>query len=302
MILYYRLFPLFISLYAISSMVTASISTQLSIGFTQTDNLEIQSNTGARNNNTNLIRSGISTDLSIQKQDIDFSGGYTLQARANYNRGLDNTGDISSLELSANKLSTLGNQWLTRTGVTLSHYDSQPIPINSYTAIQLQNTLGYLRDDNSGVDINTQLRQEIHAKDPSNTYKTLQKGISTSYYFKHESDAPYWALSTGIEINDADDSQYDYDSYKLGIESRQWKIGSFYGSAGIQWQKNFYGGQDTTGTKRNDKYALVNFNLNKNIKKNLFFQSSISKGNYKSSTSTSDTPFYQLVSLFQWQF
>ena len=284
----------------LSNTVGAEVNKQLSFGLTQTDNVEIQSNTTNTLNNSHLKRSGASTYLSLQKQDIDFSGGYTLQAYVDYNKSLDNTGNISNTGLSAYKLNTINKNWLSRTGISVNHYDSKPIPVTSYTAVQLENTLGYLHEDNSGVDINIKLRHENHNEDESNQYKIQRSALTANYYFSHKRNAPYWALNAGFSNNNANDEQYDYKSYQLGLESRQWRLGSFYGNVGLQWQKNRY--KNIATTSREDEYTIINLNISKKLKKNLVLQASASKGLYQSSSDSSSINFYQLLSRLQWQF
>lgn len=291
-----------ISIFLFPIFGIAETNKYLSIGLTHTDNLEIQPDSDVSLSNSDVKRTGITTGLSLQKQFLDFSGGYILEADIDYNKGLNSTGDISSIRLSASKLKSINSNWLMRSSIMLRHYENEPLEVNSYDGLQLENTFGYLNDDNSGTDIALSLGRENHNQDISDRYKTQKTGLKISHYFPHKSNSPYWAINIGGTQNNADNDRRDFDSYTMGIESRQWRLGSLRGTAGIQWQTDRYKQLAGAASKRKDETALLQVNISKNIKKNLALHISATTGRYQSSRRDVNENFYQLISNLQWQF
>ena len=289
-----------IVLFPISSF--AENSQYLSIGLTQTDNLEIQADADIGLNNGTVKRSGVAIGLSFQKQSLDFSGGYVLTADFDYNKGLNDTGDISSIRASASKLTPLNSHWLMRSSMMLRHYKNEPLAVNSYDGIQLENTVGYLIDDNSGTDISLQLGRENHHQDETDRYKTTRTGLKMSHYFSHQKNDPYWVVNIGTTQNNANNDQRDFDTYSVGVESRQWALASLRGTAGILWQIDQYKKLAGARFSREDKTAVLQVNISQAIQKNVALFVSASTGRYQSSRLDTDENFYQLSSHIRWQF
>lgn len=295
--------PLFCaSIFLLPISGIAETSQYISIGLTHTDNLEIQPDSDVNLSNGDVKRTGITTGLSLQKQSLDFSGGYIFEADIDYNKGLNSTGDISSIRLSASKLKAINSNWLMRSSIMLRHYKNEPLEVNSYDGFQLENTFGYLNDNNSGTDIALSLSRENHNQDVSDRYKTQKSGLKISHYFPHKNNSPYWAINIGAIQNNADNDRRDFDSYAMGVESRQWKLGSLRGTAGIQWQTDRYKQRAGAPSKRKDETALLQVNISKNIKKNVTLHVSATTGRYQSSRRDVNENFYQLISNLQWQF
>ena len=276
----------------------ADVSPSISIGITQTDNLEVQQDSNVSlNNGGSVKRSGLDLGISILKDNIDYTGGYSIQASANYNKALDKTGDISHLKLSASKLTALNTHWLMRSNVQVQRYRNQPIALNSYDGINLENTIGYLGDKNGGVDISLQYANENHNQADIDSYKIRRSIASFAFYFPHTSNAPYVALNTRYGKHNSNNDQRDYNGLNFGVEYRQWSIGKYSGIASIQWQQDKY-----AINSRKDHYSLVQLSLARNLKKNLDLQITAGTGRYQSSLLDSPLNFYQIASYLNWGF
>jgi len=285
-----------------------------SMGVTQTNNLENPFNAKTAQN-TKVKRIGISSNLSLLKQSLDYSGGYTLEAQFNINKSLDNTGDIHRIHLAVSHLFGLNNDWLMRSRVQLHYLDHQAVAINSYTALQVENTLGYVQNDNSGTDIALKLRVESHDKVADEQYKTHNISIALSHYFPHKKQSAYWAGHTSLSNYNANDPQRDFKRLSAGIEYRQWHLGKFTGVAGMQWQYDQYNKRQarslfSPSLQKNipstfiqkDRYVFAEINVNRPLKKSLDLQFSASIGRYQSSQPARHENFYRLASHINWNF
>lgn len=278
--------------------VSAKTSQVFLVGLTQTDNLEIPSGSDVSlDNNGSVKRIGLETGAALLKQELSSSGGYNLQASAIYNKSLDGTGDIKTVKLSGSKLTSLNDHWLMRSSAQLKYYDNEPVEINSYNGLQLENTFGYVSDNNSGVDISLKYAKEDHNKAGDNSYKMQRTGLSLRHFFPHELNTPYWAVDTRYTVNNADVENRDYDSIDVGLEYRQWSIAKFSGKVALKWQQSDYD-QDA----RKDNYAMAQLDLTKVIKKNMAFQVSALAGRYDSTALDSSIDFYKVVSRLKWRF
>jgi hypothetical protein len=311
-ILFYSVF-----IFPISSL--ADNHRNFSIGLTQTNNLEIQQGESVK-------RIGISHDFSFLKQSLNYAGGYTLETQFNYNKSLDNTGDIARIHLAASRLLSLNNNWLMRSRAVLQHYNHQPVQINSYTALQLENTLGYLHTNNQGVDINLTWRLESHNQAENDHYKTRNIGLALSHYFPHQDQSAYWASHIGFTRYNADDKHRDFTRLSTGLEYRQWHIGKFTGSASLQWEYDQYKfkatpyclsklsksqcteeikefqANNSRQSKQKDHYIFSEISISQPIKKSVNLQLSASMGRYRSSIQNIDENFYRLSSRINWNF
>ncbi len=293
-----RSLTLFVGFFLYPFISIADISSHISVGMTQTDNLEVQQDVDVNLNNSGSVkRSGFDLSISILKDNIDYTGGYSIQAFANYNKSLDNTGDISRLKLSASKLTALNSYWLMRSNIQVRHYRNQPIALNSYDGMSLENTIGYLGDKNHGVDISLFYSNENHNQADVDSYKIQRLISSLTFYFPHKLTDPYIALSTHYGKHNANNNQRDYDSLNIKVEYRQWSIGKYSGILGAQWQQNKY-----TTASRKDHYSLVQLSLARNLKKNLDLQITAGTGHYQSSLLDLPFNFYQVASYLNWNF
>ncbi len=300
-----------------SSVSWAEVSTQFSIGLSQTNNLELQENIDdVDENNSSLKRQAIISNFSLSKQSLDYTGGYNLSAQFSYNKGLDNTGDIQQITLRASQLKAFSRYWLMRSSVLLQYYESEPLAVSSYTAVQLENTLGYLQDNNAGLDINIRLRQEKHRKHISDRYKIQRTELKFHYYFQHYNGMPYWAVYTGFIHNNADDKQRNFQGLNAGLEYRQWSLGSFNGTVGLQWQSNQYPSfkrknepkkvaeapNPLQQNKSDAQYNMAHIRLIKPLKKSMDLELSANIGRYQTSRLSSNENFYQISSHINWRF
>ena len=300
-----------------SSVSWAEVSKQFSIGLSQTNNLELQENIDdVDENNSSLKRQAIISNLFLSKQSLDYTGGYSLSAQFSYNKGLDNTGDIQQITLSASQLKAFSGYWLMRSSILLQYYESEPLAESSYTAIQLENTLGYLQDNNAGLDINVRLRQEKHNKHISDRYKIQRTELTLHYYFQHYNKMPYWTIYAGFIDNHADDKKRESKGLNAGLEYRQWSLGSFNGTVGIQWQANQYPSfkrknepEEVTETlnplqqnRPDAQYNMAHIHLIKPLKKSMDLELSANIGRYQTSRLSSNENFYQISSHINWSF
>jgi hypothetical protein len=301
-----------------SSISWAEVSKQFSIGLSQTNNLELQENeNNVQESHSSLKRQAIITNLFLSKKSLDYTGGYRLSAQFSYNKGLDHTGDIQQITLSASQLNAFSRYWLMRSSISLQYYESEPLPVSSYTAIQLENTLGYLQDNNAGMDINIKLRQEKHNKHISDHYKLQRTELKFHYYFPHHDKMPYWTIYTGLIHNNTDSKQRDFQGLSTGLEYRQWLLGSFNGTVGLQRQSNQYlsfkrdknEAEKATETfkplKQNrpdTQYNMAYIRLIKPLKKSIDLELSANIGRYQTPTLPSNENFYQLSSYINWNF
>lgn len=326
--------PFFLSLLAVSSAV-ADVSKTLYTGLSYTDNLEVQLATDIRaNNQGSLIRKGFVTGFSLLKQELDYTGGYALQADASFNKGSSSNSDISTFLLSASKLSAVNEDWLLRHQISINSYDNEALASNSYDGLTVQTTLGYLGEA-GGNDISFALKQERHDQDEQETYDITRSNIKLTHYFPHEKNAPSWHIEAGLTNNNASTDNRDYNSLQLGATYKQWDLASFKGQLGLRWQQDHYdqavrlspaigvipinrtpnGGMGTNGTnngimnnnnsreqKRKDNLYALSLQLSKALTPTIALQFSASLGVYDSTVSNRSDDFYSLATTLAWGF
>ncbi|HHL18545.1 MAG TPA: hypothetical protein ENJ33_02295 [Thiothrix sp.] len=314
-----RFFPfqatMFCSLFFLSIDVFSDTSKTLYTGLTYTNNLEVQADTDIQGNQSSLTREGIVTGLSFIKQSLDYTGGYTFQADASFNKGFTSDTDISRFVLSASTLSALNPDWLWRNTISLNHYDNEALTSNSYKGLLLGTTFGYLNNVGGGSDISFSLKQEKHDQVDVNNeaYDTTRSNLTFIHYFPHKKDAPYWNFNTALKSNNASDKQRKYDSTMLGINYKQWTLASFDGQIGINWQQDRYdqtafalpnqmGGMNATGKKRKDTLYVVSLQLGKTLTPSIALQFSAGFGEYDSTSSADAERFYRFSTHLTWRF
>jgi len=315
-----------------STAVFSEVNQRVSIGITHTDNVEMQSNSGVDLDNVgSLTRSGVTTEFSLLKQNVDYTGGYIFGVRGLYNKGLNGAADISNLELSASKLSILNPDWLMRSKLSVQQYHNDDLQVNGFDGIRFENTFGYLKSDNSGTDITLEFVYESHGQDEDDSYEMQRSGVKLSHYLSHKMNAPYWALHADVYHNNASGFLRNYNSFNTAVEYRQWSLGSFVGTVSAQWQHDDYNqlvrvsstgrfltprnanrnngrigtprnGVTVTNEKRLDDVYRLQVNLNKALKKDVNWQLSTSVGHYDSTIVDISESFYQVTSRLQWVF
>jgi len=308
--------------------VFSEVEKTLSIGLTQTNNIQAQSNSGINLDQVaTSSRNGLETKATFAKQMLDYTGGYTLVAQVVYNKGLNGVGDRRAMEMSAAKLKLLNADWLMRSQLSVQRFRDDDLRVNSVDAIRFENTFGYLKENNSGIDIKLKLQYEKHDQDAEDRYNTQGTGVQLNYYFPHESNHPYWALQSGFNHNNASASLRDFNSINTALEYRQWSVASLTGNLRFQWQYDVYDQAlrvSSTGKfmtsknanissmgmqncqcseqQRSDRIYVAEVNLNKAIRKNMHWQFSASAGHYNSSIAAIKNDFYQVASRLQWRF
>ena len=312
-----------------ASPVRAEVSTSLYTGITHTSNLEVQTGNDIQaNDQDSLTRNGLETGLAWSKQSVDFTGGYVLDAKAIFNKDLSSNNDISSLLLSASKLSALSPNWLLRNSITANGYHNEALPSNSYKGISLNTTLGYLDDTGGGTDISLALVQEQHDQSSDDNYDMTRSSIGLTYYLPHPKNSAYWSVSSTLRNNNSDDNSRDYNSLLLGINRNAISLASFTGQFGAYWQYDNYDqpirqsnttttttgntpGMNSPGMslqtntttrikERRDNLYYLSLQLGKPLTHSLSLQLSTSLGRYDSNINTKADNFYSAAINLVW--
>lgn len=325
---------LLFALFSLSSFALSDVSKTIYTGLTYTDNLELQLATDIGTNNQEaLIRRGFVTGFSLLKQELDYTGGYTLQADTSFNKGFSNNSDITTFLLSASKLSALNENWLLRHNISINRYDNEALASNSYDGVTLQTTLGFLDKAGGGNDISFSLKQERHDQDEQDTYDITRSGIKFTHYFSHKKNAPAWNMDAGLKNNNATTNNRDYHSIGLGTTYKQWNLASFKGQLRLSWQQDRYdqsvrlsprgmiiqtnrmpnGGtamginnsmmnMNSSEKKRNDNLYSLSLQLSKALTPAIALQLSTNLGIYDSTISNNSDDFYNLATTLTWNF
>lgn len=320
---------LFFHLFFLSLAVYGDISKTLYTGLTSTHNLEVQAGTDINTNNQDAQnRQGFITGISMIKQSLDYTGGYTLLADASFNQGLsgDTDNTISTLLLSASKLSALTPDWLLRNSISLNQYDNEALASNSYNGLLLETTFGYLDKVGGGNDISFSLKREQHHQIDQEAYDTTRSSLQLMHYFPHEKSSSYWSLNTALKNNNASDNRRDYDSVMLGINYQQWSLASFKGQLSFNWQYDRYdqlirlsprgnvipndnrginrSGMDITTSEkeRRDHLYTLSLQLGKPLTPSIILQFSANFGVYNSTINADSEEFYRLATQLNWAF
>ncbi len=309
----------------------ADVSTVLYTGLTHTNNLEVQAGNDIRlNDQGSLSRNGLETGLLLNKQSLDYNGGYLLEANATFNKDLSaNNNNISRASLAASKLSALSPDWLARNTIAANWYENDALPSNNYKGLSLNSTLGYLNNNGGGTDLSLSLRQEQHDAVSTDRYDIFRSSIQLTHYLPHKKEAAYWGLRTRLRNNNANDNSRDYYSFMLGVTRHQFSLGSFTGQVGLSWQHDDYeqptsltmlnplpasnmpsmppatsmpqGTGATTTEKRKDNLYYLSLQLGKPLTPSLSVQFSASLGRYDSSISDQADTFYSSSIKFAWK-
>lgn len=325
---------LFCSLFFLSWVVYSDVSKTLYTGLSFTHNLEVQAGTDINTDSQDSQnRQGFAVGVSFIKQSLDYTGGYTLQADAFFNQGLsgDEDNNISTLLLSASKLSALNPDWLLRNRISLNQYDNEALASNSYNGLLLETTLGYLDKAGGGNDISFALKREQHHQIDQEAYDTTRSSLRLIHYFSHEKNSPYWSLNTEFKNNNASDNLRDYDSVRLGVNYQQWSLASFKGQLGFNWQYDRYDqpirvsprgtvipinripndnrginrsgmGITTREKERRDHLYDLSLQLGKPLTSSITLQFSANVGVYDSTINADSEDFYRLATQLNWAF
>ncbi len=302
----------------------------LSLGYSYTNNLEVQTGDGIDQGSASLSRHGADIRLALLRQSLGFDGGYTLAASGSYNKGIsDNStdnNDIARASLVATRLLALSPSWLARASLSGQYYDNQPLPVNSYYGATANATLGYVGQRGQGLDIGLRIRQEEHRQLSSDRYSTTRSKLSLTWYFPRSEHAPVASIYTSVSQNDASDDARTYRSLAAGAALKRWNFRDFKIQAGITWQRDTYDsstdseaspaglvpkgrnganekGQGNsprqeifsptdTSSPRTDTTLVAYLSLGYPLKPHLWWNSSLSIGQYRSSESSDNENFY----------
>ncbi|MBU0656973.1 MAG: hypothetical protein KJ914_17760 [Gammaproteobacteria bacterium] len=279
------------------TVVADGWSGNLQTGVTYTNNLEVQSSTGiAPAEQTSLNRSGAETGISLQRQSLDYTGGYVWEGVASLNQGLAGRKDITRVRGAAYRLSALTTNWLVRSGVEAEHYQNGDLPTGSYRGVGAETTLGYVGETGAGTDIGLSVKREDHWQVADTPYKVDKQTLKLVHYFPHQPRQAYWSVEGAYQQAQADDDSRDAASTLLGIQYNQWAIGTLTGQVGLQWRQDDYGqispGENPSGSmtppagvgqpSRQDKTYLISASLGKQIRKGLHLRLSSNAGQYTS--------------------
>ncbi len=307
-------------------------TTTLFTGITSTNNLEVQALDVNPNTNDNLNRTGFETGISLNKQSLDYTGGYIVGANASFNKGISGGDDITNISLSASKLSAITPDWLLRTNITANQHKNEALPDNSYKGLMLDATFGYLDKGGGGTDISLTLNHELHDQTSSTTsnvpYNTNRSSVALSHYLPHKKGKAYVSFDASFKSNNATDDNRDYDSLGLGVHINQLRLASFKGKVGLNWQQNDYNQSvlspsmgttntpasnnmppttpmtqtsgNTNQTQRKDNVYSASLQLGKSLSPKLGLQLSANVGRYDSTSSDSEG-FYSLALRLAWR-
>ena len=305
-------------------------TTTLFTGITSTNNLEVQALDVNPNTNDNLNRTGFETGISLNKQSLDYTGGYIVGANASFNKGISGGDDITNISLSASKLSAITPDWLLRTNITANQHKNDALPDNSYKGLILDATFGYLDKGGGGTDISLTLNHEQHDQTSTTTssipYNTNRSSVALSHYLPHKKDKAYISFDASFKNNNATDDNRDYDSLGLGVHLNQLRLASFKGRIGLNWQQNDYNQSvlspsvgtttntpstnnmspnmptsgNTSQAQRKDNVYSASLQLGKSLSPKLGLQLSANVGRYDSTISDSEG-FYSLALRLAWK-
>ncbi len=272
-------------------------------GVTYTNNLEVQSGSGITPaEQTSLNRAGAETAISLQRQSLDYTGGYVLEGTASLNKGLSGRQDITRVRGAVYRLAALTPDWLIRTGMEAEHYRNGDLPTGSYRGAGAEATLGHVGEAGAGTDIGFSVKREDHWQAADTPYKVNKQTLKLVHYFPHQPGQAYWSMEGAYQQTRSDDDSRDAASTLLGIQYNQWAVGALNGQVGLQWRQDDYasipsGGNPPRGMTpaggmaspagmgpppRQDTEYLITASIGKQLRKGLRLRLAASAGQYTS--------------------